>query len=211
MAYHPLLTEDTGTQGAGKRQIEVSVDATRDRASASRSTQTNLIATYGLTPKVDVQLGTSHVRHESRDTSLELKWQVLEADGWTMALKPGVTVATGGRANYGAVAVVGYESGGWEFYGHLGARRNRNTRGERGALYQVSASTIWEARERFWLVAEAGVLRQPDPAVRSQPEFLGVGLIWGPTKDLDLDLGWRRGVNATASERTLDAGITLRW
>ena len=84
MAYQPLLTEDTGTQGAGKRQIEVSVDATRDRASASRSTQTNLIATYGLTPKVDVQ-------------------------------------------------------------------------------------------------------------------------------DLDLDLGWRRGVNSTASERTLGAGITMRW
>lgn len=234
LAYHPLLTEDTETQGAGKHQIEFALDATRDRSGAAtqRSEQVGLVYAYGLGKSLDVELGIPHLRLRSDDgagattvargfgdASIELKWKYYEKDGFTLGLKPGLTLASGdagrglgqGRANYGAVLMAGYESGRWEFYGHLGVRTNRNTLGERQSLYQASALTIWEAAERFWLTAEAGKLRQPDPALRRNPAFLGIAAIWGPTKDVDLDIGLRRGLNGVATDRVLSAGATVRW
>jgi hypothetical protein len=219
-AYHPLLTEDTETQGAGKHQVELTFDATRDRAGAAtlRSDQVGLVYAYGLNKSLDIEIGAATTGRGRGDASVELKWQYYEKDGFTLGFKPGFTLASNasrrlgqGRANVGAVLMAGYESGGWEFYGHLGARSNRNTLGERRSLYQVSALTIWEARERLWLTAEAGTLRQPDPAVRRNPAFLGVAVIWGPTKDVDLDVGLRRGLNSVAPDRVASAGVTVRW
>jgi len=37
-----------------------------------------------------------------------------------------------------------------------------------------------------------------------------LGAIYSPSKDLDLDIGFRRG-NDAAIERAVMAGITLRW
>jgi hypothetical protein len=233
-AYHPLLTEDTETQGKGGHQLEFSLDATRDRAgpASTRIRQTNLVLTYGLAEKLDIQLGMNRLRQRlddgmgqiveasgTGDTSLELKWQFVNKDGFTLALKPGITLASGdanrrlgqGHANYGGVLVAGYESDGWEFYGHLGARRNQNAFGERRSLYQASGSVLWEVRKLVWLIAEAGVLRQPDPALTRNPKFLGLAVIWGRSEKLDFDIGWRRGLNREAPDRTLGAGVTVRW
>lgn len=234
LAYHPLLTEDTETLGAGNHQVELTLDETRDRSGTAlqRSRQTGLVYSYGLAKTLDIKLGMQRLRlraddglgtvtdaRGSGDPSVELKWQFYEKDGWTVGLKPGLTLASGdagrrlgqGRATYGAVLMTGYESGGWEFYGHLGVRRNRNTLGERQSLYQASAMTLWEATERLWLAVEAGVLRQPDSALKRNPSFLGLAVIWGPTKDVDLDVGWRRGLNSAAPDRVLSLGLTMRW
>ena len=37
-----------------------------------------------------------------------------------------------------------------------------------------------------------------------------IGAIWSPIKDLDVDLGYRRG-NDAAIDCAIMAGITLRW
>jgi hypothetical protein len=233
-AYHPLLTEDTETQGKGKHQIEMTLDVTRDRngAATQRSRQASLVYAYGLTKTLDVEVGLPHLQLRADDGagaatrasgvgdgSVEFKWQFYEKDGFTLGVKPGLTLSSGdasrrlgqGRANAGAVMMAGYEKGSWEFYGHFGLRTNRNTLGERRSLYQASVLTIWEAVERLWLTAETGVLRQPDPAISSNPRFLGVAVIWGPTKDVDLDVGVRRGLNAAAPDRVVSAGVTVRW
>ena len=234
LAYHPLLTEDTETLGAGVIQIEASVDASRGRPGAvtPRTSQYNLVVSYGLSKTLDLQIGAPRLRRHTDDgtgglsvargagdASIDLKWLYYEAGGFTLGLKPGLTLARGdanrglgqGRSNYGAILMAGYETGPLELYGHLGARRNRNTLGERGSLYQASVAALYETVERLWLTAEAGVLRQPDPALRRNPAFFGIGVIWGPTKDVDLDVGWRRTRNDASVERTLGLGVTVRW
>ena len=233
-AGHPLMTEDTETLGEGNHQVEAAIDAARDRQGAARlrAEQFSLAYAYGLSKSLDIQLGiprhrqraddgagTTTVVRGSGDTTIDLKWQFHEQDGLTLGFKPGLTLPTGdasrrlgqGKANFGAVVMAGYESGSWKFNGHLGAQRNQNSIGERRSLYQVSGSVSWEAAERFWLSAEAGKLRQADPALRVDPVFLGVAAIWGPTKNVDVDVGIRRGLNGIAADRVIGVGVTVRW
>lgn len=231
LAYHPLATEDTDTIGAGRQQFELSLDRARGTG-RSRSDQLNLIYTYGLAAKLDLQIGAPQLRRLSDDGTggvasargagdarVDLKWQAFASDGFTFGVKPGLSFATGdadrglgrGRANWGAILMAGYETGALEIYGHLGAQRNRNTAGERNSLYQVSVATLYESAERLWLTAEAGVTRQPDPTQPRNPVFWLVGVIWGPTKDLDLDIGWRRTRHDPGARRTLGLGATVRW
>lgn len=107
--------------------------------------------------------------------------------------------------------MAGYETGRLELYGHLGAQRNRNRIGERSSLYQVSAAVLYETVERLWLTAEAGVMRQPDRSLSRNPSFALIGVIWGPTPDVDLDIGWRRTRHDPGAQRTLGLGLTVRW
>ena len=64
-AYHPLATEDTETIGAGRHQFELSLDRARG-VERSRSDQVNLILSYGLAEKLDLQFGATTARAASR-------------------------------------------------------------------------------------------------------------------------------------------------
>lgn len=105
-AAHPLITDDTGTQGKGKFQIEVNAEHANDNG----NTETALGATLsaGVLDNVDIVIGapyvflsekddTGHRSYEDgiSDLSLALKWRLYENEGLSFALKPGVTLATG--------------------------------------------------------------------------------------------------------------------
>jgi len=120
-AAHPLITDDTGTQGKGKFLVELNGQASYDRMDSvddtgakrevkSRETELKANFTYGVMENVDVILGvpyqwkrveesnitTSDV-HGIADMSLELKWRFYEKDGLSVALKPGLTIPTGDK------------------------------------------------------------------------------------------------------------------
>lgn len=62
-AAHPLLTEDTGTQGEGKYQLELMVDKTRDNPDgADRSSIRYRVLgfIYSPTPAIDLDAGLKH-------------------------------------------------------------------------------------------------------------------------------------------------------
>ena len=228
-----MLTEDTGTQGAGNFQLEVNHDASRDRTDTalSRSGQLNAVLTYGLAGTLDLHIGYPYLRRNTDtgmgaavergggDAIIDFKWRLFEREGYSIGLKPGMTGASGdqgrglgqGRATYGAILILGREAGDWAFHGHLGARRNRNSVGERDHLHQTSAAVLYRAAEKLRLLADVGVTRQPDPALRSDPAFLILGFIYSPAKNVDLDFGWRAALNEAAVDRTLGVGVTVRW
>ena len=69
-ALQPLNTDDTGTQGAGGNQLELSVDSTRLRESGQfgrsgrdRTTETAVTYTRGITETLDVSLGVPYLRN----------------------------------------------------------------------------------------------------------------------------------------------------
>ena len=120
-AAHPLITDDTGTQGKGKYLFELNGQAGYDREKSIDDTGTNIMTkgreselksalTYGVIDSVDVILGlpyqwkktevndvtTSDV-HGIADLSLEVKWRFFEKDGLSFALKPGLTLPTGDK------------------------------------------------------------------------------------------------------------------
>ena len=232
-AAHPLLTEETGTQGAGNLQLEVNYDAVRDRTAAGlmRSSQVNTILSYGITETLDVQIGLPYLRRSTDtgtgstvargggDAAIDFKWRFFERDGFSIGLKPGGTLASGdaqrrlgqGRNTYRAILIFDQKSDGLDFNGHLGIRRNSNTVGERPKLYEISAATLYQAAAKTKLILEMSVSRQPDPALRADPATALLGFIYSPAKSLDLDAGLRRALNHAAADRGLGAGLTVRW
>jgi len=119
-AAHPLITDDTGTQGKGKSQIELSsqwgFDKESDDSSGTNITtrtregEVKVQYAYGVTETADLILGvpyqwkktetddvTTSDLNGAADLSLEVKWRFYEKDGLGFAIKPGVTLPTGDK------------------------------------------------------------------------------------------------------------------
>ncbi len=152
-AAHPLISDDTGTQGKGKFQVEVNSEFNYDREKEERVTtkqtggEIGTILSYGVLDNIDMVLGMPfqwfRVREESEETtkqresgisdlSLEVKWRFYEKDGLSFALKPGITFPTGnerkglgnGRPSYNFTFITSKEIGPWAFHLNLGYIRN---------------------------------------------------------------------------------------
>ncbi len=123
-AAHPLITDDTGTQGKGKFQLEVNSEfsyekeqqynADDDRWETKKETGGELatVLSYGIIDSLDIVLGFPYQWKKTRidgvvttesteqgdgisDLSLEVKWRFFDKDGLSLALKPGITFPTG--------------------------------------------------------------------------------------------------------------------
>ena len=232
-AAHPLLTEDTGTQGDGKYQLELMVDRTRDHPPGAtvRELQTTAVLSYGLMENADLQVGLPHLRKHAHDasgrhagqglldTSLDLKWRFFEREALSLALKPGITLPTGdedrgfgtGRVTWGTLLVFSYEPGPLAFHSHLGYRRNNNATDQRRDLGHISAALTWKATEQLKLVADLSADTNPDRADRGSLRYRILGLIYSPTPSFDLDAGLKHGHGRAATDRAFLFGATYRW
>jgi long-subunit fatty acid transport protein len=232
-AAHPLLTEDTGTQGDGKFQIELMVDRTRDHLpdTTVRELQTTAVLSYGLTDNADLQVGLPalrqhthdalgrHARKGPLDASLDLKWRFFEREALSLAFKPGITLPTGdenrgfgtGRITWGTLLVLSYEPGPLAFHSHLGYRRNNNAVDQRRDLGHISAALTWKATEQLKLVADLSADTNPDKAERGSLRYRILGLIYSPTPAFDLDAGLKHGHGRAATDRAFLFGATFRW
>lgn len=123
-AAHPLITDDTGTQGKGKFQLEVNSEFTYEKERQYNTNEAKwetkketggelaTVLSYGITDNVDIVLGLPYqwkktkidgvVTTESTeqgegiaDTSLEVKWRFYEHEGLSFAFKPGITIPIG--------------------------------------------------------------------------------------------------------------------
>lgn len=115
-AAHPLVSDDTGTQGQGKFQLELNTEWSSTKtyedgvSVKERGGETALALSYGLSDNIDLVLGLPYQWAEVKedgakvfdedgigDLSLELKWRFYESEesGFSMALKPGISFPTG--------------------------------------------------------------------------------------------------------------------
>lgn len=218
-AAHPLITDDTGTQGKGGWQLEVNGERTRN--DDVRATQSAAVLSYGALDNADLQLGLPYLRHQGRlDLAIDWKWRFFEQGALSLGLKPGVTLPTGdesrglgaGRATWGSLLILSYEpEGAFAFHAHVGYRRNRNALGQRESLGQLSGAVLFKPVENLKLLLDLSRDTNPDAASRTAIRQAVVGAIWSPSKNVDLDLGIRRGNGAAPADRALLAGVTLRW
>jgi hypothetical protein len=224
-AAHPLITEDTGTQGAGRWQLEANAEWARERPGHERFRSFLPAATlaYGFVESADLQFSIPWLREESAgerthgslDTAIELKWRFFEKGPWSLALMPGVILPTGrespgfgaGRARWGSLLILSWEEERWAFHTHAGYLRNRNDHGERENLRHVSASVWLKPTSALKLVVDRSYDTSADPATRGTERQTIAGAIYSIGEDVDLDLGYRRG----EADRAWLAGVTLRW
>ncbi len=120
-AAHPLITDDTGTQGKGKFLFELNGQTGYETERSGEGIGTNMTAreretelraalTYGVIDKVDVILTLPYEWKKTEvsgvtasdvsgiaDISMEVKWRFFEKDGLSLAIKPGITLPAGDK------------------------------------------------------------------------------------------------------------------
>jgi len=115
-AAHPLITDDSGTQGKGKFQVELNGEYSKNEANTAGMAQSETggtiaaAVTYGLIDNVDIIVGFpwqwSSLKENGSiisdnngvgDTSVDVKWRFLEGKPHelSLALKPGMTIPSG--------------------------------------------------------------------------------------------------------------------
>lgn len=229
-AAHPLLTDDTGTQGEGRWQFELSADHTRtsggEATAWERAAGTTL--TRGVTDTLDLAVSVPWIqvsepggerRRGVGDTTLQAKWLFYDdGGGWSLALRPAVTLPSGstsrglgnGRASAGVALISTLERGGWTWLANAGYTWNDNTLGDRKPLWSLSTALLRALTPQWSLALDVGISRCADPGAGHDKYGL-IGVIYHASEDVDLDVGWRRSLGAAPVANTLGAGVTLRW
>ena len=207
----------------------------------SRSTLFNPVLTYGLLDNVDIALGLNHLRYQvtengpvageasgTSDSTLELQWRIYEKDGLSLALKPGLTIPTGdesrglgaGRAWWGINLIADYEAEPWIWLANIAYDRARyklpqDQLDNSSDLWRVSGGVEYIVRKELRLAGELGVRMSEsrnDPFLPGRhARFAMLGLIYSPTKKLDFDIGYRKGLSRAETDKTFLVGATIRW
>lgn len=234
-AGHPLVTDDTGTQGKGHYELEFNGEFERDDTGGVRSEVTTIAGSFaaGVTETIDLVLGVPYQYgrliedaddgHEKTtkdgfsDISLELKWRFWGRNGLSFAVKPGVTFPTGdrgkglggGRMTYSLHLISTLEAGPACFHMNAGYVQNENKNDERKELWHVSLAAEYPVMEKLTLVANVGVDRNPDPASQANPAFILGGVVYSLSDAVDVDFGVKGGLNDVAPDYSFLAGLTF--
>jgi len=231
-AAHPLITEDTDTQGRGHVQVELNTEHVTTTAQGNHqySSQTNAVLTYGAIDTLDVIVSVPYLRLGSSaadgtsgtsglsDVGVGIKWRLFEQGPWSVALVSGASFPTGddsdnlgaGRTTWNANMVNSLKLDGWAFNLHVGHVHNNNNSNERINLWHASASALYSVTKSVRLIADTGIDTNSQRGSDSNPIFLITGAIWSPRDNLDFDVGYRWERTDTENARVLLAGLTWR-
>lgn len=236
-ASHPLITDDTGTQGTGKFQVEAIgtwlTDQEDEGAEGVReiSSFATIVFTAGIAETLDLVVGVPYVWTETKefgqitredgvsDTVIEAKWRFYGKRKVSLAIKPGILLPTGdegkglgtGQVGYTALLISTIEAEQWSFDANLGYLYFENRVDEREHLWVGSIASHFIVAERWKIVGEIGAARNADPTHSSHPVFAQVGLIYSPNDHLDLSAGFLAGLSDSEVDQSLRAGATVRF
>jgi len=232
-AAHPLITDDAGTMGTGKSQLELTGEYGYDKEDGviTKTRQGDASFTYGLSEAADLVVGLPYLHVKTSDEtstmtengfsdiSLAVKWRLYEDNGLSLAIKPGLTLPTGddeeglgaGKATYSFFFVTSKEMDPWGFHLNLGYVRNENTLDEERDLWHASIASTVALTENLVAVANLGVESNSDKLAGTDPAFFLVGLVYALSEELDLDCGIKYGLNDPETDSTVLAGLTWKF
>ncbi len=148
---HPLITDDTGTNGKGKFQVELTGEFAYEKEKSDGITvkekgyEAGIAVSAGLLDTLDIICAIPYQWNKAEedgttvsdengisDASLELKWRFFEQNGLSFALKPSITIPSGdedkglgtGRVGYGATFIATKEIAPFTFHINLGYAHN---------------------------------------------------------------------------------------
>ncbi len=225
LGAHPFVTDDTTTQGRGNQQWELNTDWSRQHEATQHVA--NATYSYGVLDNLDLFTNlpaTLSAPAGIGDVSLGAKWRFYEDAGSSLGLKPVLQISSGnqavgngsGRTNLALTLIGTRYAGPWALHANLGIASNRQAAnatqaGEHQLLWQASAALSYDLHQRWKMLADLGIARNPDPASRIHPAYFLTGLIYSPNKDIDLDAGAKFGLNRAASQQQFGVGLTWRF
>jgi len=238
-AAHPLITDDTGTQGRRKFQVEFIGEYGHDEEDGVTIKSLEIptpFFSYGVTDTIDIVFGLPYQRVETEevgittivrgisDASVELKWRFYEKDGLSFAVKPGISLPTGdenkglgnGKVSYSTFFITTKQMKPWAFHLNLGYVHNdyklqADEDDNRNGIWHASLASEGEVAERLKAVANIGMEKNPDKTSDTHPAFILGGIIYSVTESLDVDLGIKGGINKPETDYSILAGVTMRF
>lgn len=238
-AGHPLVTDDTGTQGKGKGQVEVGFSYFYDKDKVDELTtlksdggNVGVGITIGVLDTVDVVFGLPYAWHSQEennvriarengisDITFDVKWRFFEKDGWSLALKPGMSLASGdedkglgaGRTGYRLFLVGTKEFEPFAVHVNAGYIVNENNADEHKDIWHASVACEWEVIKNLKLMANIGTERNPDRANKSHPAFALAGISYAVSEKITLDAGVKYALTTTETDWTGLTGLTIKF
>ena len=227
-AAHPLITDDSGTEGKNHLQFELNNELSRD--GAQDAGEHSITVAYGIHESADFLFTVPYLVSRVRDPrpvqmdsgigdiGFELKWRYWERDGWSLAARPGATVMSGnedrgfgsGRAGYSFFSILSRESGPTALHLNLGYIGNENKLDERVNLWHASIAAGYELVEGLQAVVDFRGQGNPDKTNRQSPVAFVGGLIYSLHENLDLDVGYKTGLNAAEAGDAILFGLAYR-
>ncbi|MCL6556516.1 MAG: transporter [Burkholderiales bacterium] len=233
-AAHPLITEDTATQGAGRFQLEVAHDSARLKTDGSKMRQDvyRITLSAGLDDKLDVIVGLPYQRNRDSsggpsaqtqtegfsDLAIALKWRFYEEAQLSFALRPDFSLPTGenglsaNRVIPSIFGVMTYRMPHWTTHLHVGYTRNfYDSEPQRKHLHHLSAAAEYHINSSLRLVSDLSQQTNPKLGETAYVRSLLLGAIFSPTPDFDIDFGLRFGLTDSAPNTSWLFGLTFRW
>lgn len=237
-AGYPLSTDDAGTNGKMKFQMETSAEFAFDKQDQVKSTgkSIGLSLSAGLLDSLDISAGVPFTWQKEKesgitnldnsgleDTSLALKWRFMELGPASFALKPSVSFATGhydrglgaARPGYSATLISSVEFKPATISANAGYTMQKYTvadkDGNREHLFNFSLAAAVEVMKHLQVVAEIGTGKNSDRSNNIWPTFITGGVIYSVLESLEVSLGARGGVNDLATDITAMTALTFKF
>lgn len=240
-AFQPLITDDTGTQGSGGNQLELSLNEDRAKAAGNiqRLRTLPIIYARGLTETLDVFAGLSHARIRSstpagdasgdRNPSFGAKWRFYENEEskTSFAVKPEVLFPVSAdregaglgkgktSGNLTLVLTQNVPFGAIHVNAGVGRDRYRDTSNNPDTTTtRASIAPVWDLAKRWRLALDLGTESVHARGAGVRSDFAELGAIYSPGKDLDFALGILRSSDNDSprtTKHTASAGITWRF
>jgi hypothetical protein len=214
LSFAQLVTDDTGTQGAGGNELEISYgrDRTRAGGQTERAHSVPVTYTYGVTDTVDVFASVSHSRirvsgddaNGFGNTVLGAKWRFFENEesGASLAIAPEFALPVSSRRENEGLGT-GKTSGNLNFilsqelpfgaiHFNAGVGRDRYRHEDNATNKHFSVSPVWNITEQWALALDVGLdlSRSDGHTVRSK--YADIDVTYSLSKDLDLQFGFMR-------------------
>lgn len=241
MALQPLITDDTGTQGAGGKQVELSYARSTEKEAGAKTVSTllPLVHTYGWTDTLDVYISGSHARFSPStpdDTRTGagnpvagFKWRFFENEtsGLSLALKSELRFPVSDRAedrglgnaktNAGAALLLSRETGFGAIHANLVVSSQRfglaaNQAANRDKLWRLSVAPVIDLNERWRIALDTGLVTNPHRAEKPRMGYIEAGIIYAPDKDIEFAAGIIRDVRHQVHQvYSFTGGVTWRF
>jgi hypothetical protein len=226
-AGHPLRSDDAGTIGTNKFQLELTPEFFK-QSDGSLILIPGVI-TYGVLANLDAVAATHYhyVQYLNDqndiygfcDISVELKWRAIETQSFQLAIKPGILLPTGdyskslgtGKLGYSFLAIADQQVSSVLFHLNLGYIRNENRLFENQNLWYASFATEIPISSDLTFVTDVGIITNSDKAEDGHPAFILGGIIYFINEYIDLDLGLQTGLNKYETDLAVLVGITVLY
>jgi hypothetical protein len=225
LAEHPMITDDTGTQGRGRYLLELNCGFSTEQIDANGGMAAAL--TLGIADNIDLIVAPPYQWAPAKgigDIPVQVKWRIFDGEqsGLSFALKPGFSIPTGdekkgagnGAFSGGVMVIVTQKTKQGDLHGNVGYTRNAyalasDTELSRLDIWHASLAAEIHVTEKLRSVADIGIDTNPDKSSNTHPVYLVGGLIYSVTENFDLDVGVKGGLDHAITDTMFLAGLTV--